>query len=732
MSNLVIKISGDVADYETALKMAAEETEALGGRLEQTAKVAGVAFALLTAEAVAAVSAFSNQQAATNRLTAALQAQGIYSKELVKDYKDLASAIQDKTGADDDEVIAAMTSAQALLGQIEITEDLTLAVSDLATAKGIGLTEAFDLVAKAATVNTSVLKRQGIEVEDTGDKTKNLILIQEELNRKFGGQAEAAAKGLGGIKLLKNTFGDLQEEIGQRLAPAFEFLITTSTKFLNFIKNNSALVTFLTAVGIGAATVSGLALAASLAGIAFLQLKASLLAASIATSAMTVVTRGLLAATGLGLMVTIASLIALNWDQAWPRITGIFLGAAETIKFAAMGVGNILKGMLTLDVAKFEEGEKQLLGAVRAGIARYNDVVFQGIGAREAAEKAEEQAKKDRNDTEAAAREAAERAKAARLLNIEREKRELLVSQISLESQEIMKLKQEEIGLLEAMEDEKNASIVGKLQNRLERVRQLQQEQTAQEVEQNRILDDQILAQNAEFQLLTDEQQRSFLEQNNNTLREGILTEQTARQEAANETLKAQIATHNQFLINQQKFGTAYAIINRAINSDMVQGAARAFGDLAALQQSSNSTLKSIGKAAALANIAIQTARAAMNIYTGFSTIPIVGPALGVAGAAAAVAFGAEQAGKVTAAADGGLLTGGIPGRDSIPVLGMPGELVVPTRNFDEVVNAVASSRGGDVGGGARIILELKGELMDFIEAQLVERSNLNLSIQGG
>ncbi len=731
MSNLVIKISGDIADYETALKMAAEETEALGGRLEQTAKVAGVAFALLTAEAFASVSAFSESQAAANKLTAALQAQGIYSAELVGRYEALAEAIQNKTGTDDDDVIAALASAQTMLGQIEITEDLTLAVANLAQEKGIGLTEAFNLVAKAATVNTSVLKRQGIEVEDTGDKAKNLIAIQEELNRKFGGQAEAALKGLGGIKLLNSTFSGLQEEIGERLAPAFEILISATTRFIAFVKNNSALVTFLTAVGIGAATVTGLALAASLAGLAFLQLKASLLAASIATSAMTVVTRGLLAATGLGLLVTTVALIAMNWDQAWPRITGIFLGAAETIKFAAMGVGNILKGMLTLDVAKFEEGEKQLLGAVRAGVARYNDAVFQGIGAREAAEAAAEKAKKDKNDTETAAREAAERAKAARLLEIEREKRELMVAQISLESQEILKLKQEEISLLEALEDEKNAAIVGKLQNRLERVRELQIQQTAEEVAQNKILDDQILAQNAEFQILSDEQQRTFLEQNNNTLRESILTESTAREQAAQDTLKAQIATHNQFLLNQQKFGTAYAVINRAINSDMVQGAARAFGDLAALQQSSNATLKSIGKAAALANIAIQTARAAMNIYTGFSTIPIVGPALGVAGAAAAVAFGAEQAGKVTAAADGGLLTGGIPGRDSIPVLGMPGELVVPTRNFDEVVNAVASSRGGD-GGGARIILELKGELMDFIEAQLVERSNLNLSIQGG
>ena len=38
-------------------------------------------------------------------------------------------------------------------------------------------------------------------------------------------------------------------------------------------------------------------------------------------------------------------------------------------------------------------------------------------------------------------------------------------------------------------------------------------------------------------------------------------------------------------------------------------------------------------------------------------------------------------------------MTGGIAGRDSIPAMLMPGEFVVPTRNFEETVNAVARSR---------------------------------------
>lgn len=131
--------------------------------------------------------------------------------------------------------------------------------------------------------------------------------------------------------------------------------------------------------------------------------------------------------------------------------------------------------------------------------------------------------------------------------------------------------------------------------------------------------------------------------------------------------------TNETFLKEQIKFGTSFAAINRVINSEQVQGAKSASSELVALQQSENSTLKRIGQAAAIARITIATAESAANIYRGFSTIPFIGPALGIAGAAAAVAFGAEQIAKVTTAQRGGLIEGGIPGRDSVPALLEPG-----------------------------------------------------------
>jgi len=737
MADLIIRVSGDATSYKKALEEAGAKTEDLNGQLESVAKGAAIAFALLTAEALASVAAYAESERALNKLTAALQQQGIFSEALVKNYQDIAGAIQLKTGADDDAVIAAMAATQGMLGQTKITQELAMAVADLAENKQMDLKSAFELVAKAATVNTGILKKQGIEVADLGDKEKNLVAITEALNVKFGGQAEAAAKGLGGIKLLKATFGDLQEEIGKRLAPAFELLITTATKVFSFIQSNPALLDFIVAAGVAAAAVSGIALAVAGGGIAFLSLTAALTAAGVATGAMTVATIALSSAAGIGLLIGAVTLIAMNWDEVWPRMQGVFQAFVVSITDMAAGVGKVLLGVFTGNLDLIKNGLAQSQAAVERGMDKYIEVVETAQIEKQRIEfegqQKQDVAKKIAADAEAEK----ERIATALKLQLISERRQLVLDQLNKESAETIKLQQEEIALLEAMADEANEKIVGKLSARLARVRELQLLQDQEDLDRKQLLADQILAKNVEFEALSDQQKLEFMEKNKVALEAELLTENSARQAAALARAQIQTKENNDFLLNQQKFGTAYAIINKAMHSEAVTGASKAFGDLAALQSSSNSTLKAIGKVAAVANITIQTAQAAMNIYTGFSTIPIIGPALGIAGAAAAVAFGAERMGQVTAAADGGLLEGGIAGRDSIPVLGMPGELVVPTRNFDEVVGAVSAARSGSGGQGAgaaqemNLILTLKDDLMNFIEAKLVERTNLNISIQG-
>ncbi|MGO2354067.1 MAG: hypothetical protein ACTH58_04965 [Marinomonas foliarum] len=83
---------------------------------------------------------------------------------------------------------------------------------------------------------------------------------------------------------------------------------------------------------------------------------------------------------------------------------------------------------------------------------------------------------------------------------------------------------------------------------------------------------------------------------------------------------------------------------------------------LAQLANSENKTLAAIGKAAAIYQIGIATAKGAMDAYAAMALIPIVGPALGVVAAGAVVAYGAEQ---ITNVKNQTYHTGGIAGEAS-------------------------------------------------------------------
>ncbi len=683
MAELVIKISGDIKNYEDALDKASKETAGLSDSLSSVAQKSAIAFAALTAEIGFSVAAYRQSEEATNRLSAALQNQGIFSRDLVDKYKDQATAIQNLTGISDEAILNAQTAIQGYIGQKEVTQELTLAIADFAKAQGVDLSTAAQLVGKSIGTSTNALTRYGIEVDASATKAEKLDQVIVQLNARYSGQAAAAGAGLGAIVKLKETFGDLQEEIGARFAPALTFVANKLNQMLIFIKDNKGLVDFIAALLTAGAVVTGLATAVTLGGIAFLKLRAAMAAANVTMSLMTVGVRALVGATGLGLIVFAVTELALNWNTAWPRMQAVFQAFVNNISGLLGGLGTLLAGVFTANLENIKAGGRQLKEAFARG---FNEATVE-IKAPEVSEESQNQALADA----AAKRESLQQDHEERMAEIRRLAREVEQLERQQASEFLIEAKRQELESLKALDDEN-----------YEGDREVQ------------------LARYEEARAIRTEQQAAEY---------AVQQEKLAQQRQANDT----------FLKEQVKFGTAYATINKIMHSTIVQGSAQAFGELAALQQSNNSALKGIGKAAATAQIIFQTATSAMNIYAGFSTIPIIGPALGIAGAAAAIAFGAEQIGKVNAAADGGLITGpGGPTADVIPAMLSNGELVVPARNFEEVVGAVASQRSG-VGTGQEqqtppqsieLVLTLKDNLMDFIDVQANERERLGISLR--
>jgi len=193
------------------------------------------------------------------------------------------------------------------------------------------------------------------------------------------------------------------------------------------------------------------------------------------------------------------------------------------------------------------------------------------------------------------------------------------------------------------------------------------------------------------------------------------------------------IASDNRMITNYLKNKKLEDKREKERNKERAINFKSTLGTIGTLTSSSNQELFTIGKAAALATAYIDGKAA---ILKALSSAPWPFNLALAAGAAAAV--GVQIASIASASppkmADGGMITGGLTGTDSVPAMLMPGELVVPTRNFEEVVGAVGGGRDAEIFGGESqmgIVIGFDSdEAGQVLTAQQIEDQALGISIE--
>lgn len=207
-------------------------TKSMGGLKTMALGIgAGVAGIYALAKGIQAVtSAAMVQRDAEAKLGAVLKATGYAAGYSFEELKKMASGLQAVTTYGDELVLSGM-SILATFKNIrgEAFERTTKAALDMSTIMGTDLKSSMVMLGKALNdpvANLSALSRSGVQFnEQQREMIKELVLsgdlmtaqgvILDELESQFGGAAEAAGgpfnKALG---QLKNTFGDLLEEIG--------------------------------------------------------------------------------------------------------------------------------------------------------------------------------------------------------------------------------------------------------------------------------------------------------------------------------------------------------------------------------------------------------------------------------------------------------------------------------------------------------------------------------------
>lgn len=162
-----------------------------------------------------AIKEAADQEKQESLLANAMRQRGLYTKDLYDQNLRLADSLQVLSIYQDDQIL----NAERILLQLGVEqnqlESVTKATMDFATAKGMDLSSASEVVAKSIGTSTNALKRYGIEIDNSLKGTARAAAIVSELNKVFGGSSAAAANTYSGsIAQLGNMWKELLEQLG--------------------------------------------------------------------------------------------------------------------------------------------------------------------------------------------------------------------------------------------------------------------------------------------------------------------------------------------------------------------------------------------------------------------------------------------------------------------------------------------------------------------------------------
>jgi hypothetical protein len=257
LSDLIINIGANTKGLNKALGDSQRRIKATTGNIQNLGKQMSIAFTLPAALlGGTALKAYDVQAQAIAQVEAGLRSTGNTAGYTSEQLQKMASDLQSKTIFGDEAILKDATAQLLTFTNIsgEQFARTQKAALDLATRLDGDLKGASIQLGKALNdpiANLSALSRSGIQfstdqktviksLTETGRLAEAQTLILDELEKQYGGSAEAAAAaGMGGIKQLQNSFGDLQEEFGKVISDMLPPLIDFGKEVLASFSNMS-------------------------------------------------------------------------------------------------------------------------------------------------------------------------------------------------------------------------------------------------------------------------------------------------------------------------------------------------------------------------------------------------------------------------------------------------------------------------------------------------------------
>jgi hypothetical protein len=242
MSNIALQILINAKDEASKVVQGLNRTiKDLQPQFKQMALVGAAGFVGVTAAALDFIAEARESQAVTAATDQVLKTMGKSSGQTAKSIADLAGELQNNS-LYTDEAIQSGENLLLTFGNIgkDTFPKATRAMVDLSQAMGQDMKASAIQLGKALNdpvEGVSALSRVGVSfsesqketikrLAETGQTAKAQAIILGELNKQFGGQAQAARDAAGPLADLNQIFGQMKEDIGNALIPIMDGLLT--------------------------------------------------------------------------------------------------------------------------------------------------------------------------------------------------------------------------------------------------------------------------------------------------------------------------------------------------------------------------------------------------------------------------------------------------------------------------------------------------------------------------
>lgn len=231
---LKLSLLADVNKFLAGMDKADKSTQTFGNKIGKYSKAMAASFAAAGAAAgvyaiklgIDSVKAAIEDEASQKQLAQALRNTTKATDKQIAATENYISATQIRYGISDVKLRSSLGNLLRATEDVTEAQKLNNLAIDIAAATGRDLDSVSLTLAKSYGGNYTALKKLGIPLDENILKTKDFDLITQELTETFGGSAKANTETFSGqLKILKERFGEIQEDIGTKLIPKLQLLL---------------------------------------------------------------------------------------------------------------------------------------------------------------------------------------------------------------------------------------------------------------------------------------------------------------------------------------------------------------------------------------------------------------------------------------------------------------------------------------------------------------------------